>query len=126
MLQVVARQDVAAAAVDDLALLIHHVVVLEQMLADVEVVAFDLALRVGDGARDQAVLDGHAFLHAEAGHQPLDALGAEDAQQIVLEREEEARGARIALAAGAAAQLVVDAPALVAFRADDVAGRRRR
>ena len=120
VLEVVARQDVAAPAVDDLALLIHHVVVFEQMLADVEVVAFDLALRVGDGAGDQAVLDRHAFFHAEAGHQALDAFGAEDAQQVVLERQKEARCAGVALAAGAAAQLVVDAAALVALRAHDV------
>ncbi len=51
---------------------------------------------------------------------PGDALGAEDAHQIVFEREEEARAAGIALAAGAAAQLVVDAARLVALGAEDV------
>jgi hypothetical protein len=53
-------------------------------------------------------------------HQRLDALAAEHAQQVVLERKEKARGARIALAAGAPAKLIVDAPGLVAFRAEDV------
>ena len=38
----------------------------------------------------------------------------------VFERQVEARRARVALAAGAAAQLVVDAPRLVALGADDV------
>ncbi len=106
--------------VDDLALLVHDVVVLEQVFADVEVVGLDLVLGVGDGAGDQAVLDGLALFHAEAGHQSLNALGAEDAQQVVFQRQEEARRAGIALAAGAAAQLIVDAPALVALGADDV------
>ncbi len=40
--------------------------------------------------------------------------------QVVFERDEEFRRAGIALAAGAAAQLVVDAPAFVALAADDV------
>ena len=77
--------------VDDLALLVEDVVVLEEVLADVEVVRLDLLLRVADGARDEAVLDRHALLHAEPLHQALHAVGAEDAQQVVLEREVEAR-----------------------------------
>ena len=53
-------------------------------------------------------------------HEALHALAAEDAHQVVLEGEEEARLARVALTAGAAAQLVVDAPRFVALGADDV------
>ena len=60
-------------------------------------------------------------LHAGARQQPLDALGiAEDPHEIVVEREIETARARIALTAGSAAQLVVDAPRLVALGADDV------
>ena len=69
---------------------------------------------------DHAVLDRHAFFHAEPLHQPGDAIRAEDAHQVVFERQEEARRARVALAAGAAAQLVVDAPRFVPLGADDV------
>ena len=47
-------------------------------------------------------------------------LAAEDAQQIVFEREEESRGAGIALAAGASAKLIVNAARLVAFGAQNV------
>ncbi len=43
-----AEQQLLAELVDRLALLVHHVVVLEQVLADVEVALFDLALRVLD------------------------------------------------------------------------------
>ena len=70
--------------------------------------------------RDHAVLDRHALFHAEPLHQAGDAVGAEDAHQVVFERQVEARRARVALPAGAAAQLVVDAPRLVALGADDV------
>ena len=48
----------------------------------------------------------------------VELVGAEDAHQVVFQRQEELGAARIALAAGAAAQLVVDAAALVALGAE--------
>ena len=69
---------------------------------------------------DHAVLDRHAFFHAQPLHQAGDAVRPEDAHQVVFERQVEARRARVALAAGAAAQLVVDAPRFVALGAEDV------
>src|SRR5712664_3482034 len=96
-----AVQDLAAHAVDDLALLVHHVVVLEQVLADLEVVVLDALLGGGDGARHELVLDRLALLHAEPLHDPLDALAAEDAQQVVLERQVEVGRAGVPLAPGA-------------------------
>ena len=50
---------------------------------------------------------------------------AENAHQIVFERQEENRSARIALAARTAAQLVVDAARFVAFGADHEQAARR-
>ena len=49
-----------------------------------------------------------------------DPLLGEDAHQVIFEREIEAGRAGIALAAGAATQLVVDAARFVAFGAEDV------
>ena len=49
-----ALEDVSAQAVDRLALLVHDVVVLEEVLADLEVAAFDLLLGPLDRARDHA------------------------------------------------------------------------
>src|SRR6267142_2084812 len=92
----------------------------DEVLADLEVVVLDALLGGGDGARHELVLDRLALLHAQALHDPLDALAAEDAQQVVLEREVEVRRAGVALAPGAAAQLVVDAARLVTLGADDV------
>jgi hypothetical protein len=113
-------EQLTAQRVDVLALLVHHVVVLEQVLADAEVLRFHLLLGALDGARHHAVLDGDAFLHAEPLHETRDAIGPEDAHQVVFERQVEARRARVALAARAAAQLVVDTPRLVPLGADDV------
>ena len=62
---------------------------------------------------------------AEAVEDLVDPVAGEQAHEVVLGGEEEARLAGVALAAGAAAQLVVDAARLVALGADDVqaAGR---
>ena len=122
---VLRRHQLGALLVDDLALVVGDVVVLEQVLAQVEVVGLDLALRALDLAREHPALDHLAFLHA-GGRQPaLGAVGvAEDPHQVVFERQVEAARARVALAAGTAAQLVVDAPRLVALGADDVQAAR--
>ena len=71
-------------------------------------------------------LDGHVLFHAQAQHEVLHALAAENAQQVVLQGEEEARAAGIALAAGAAAKLVVDAAGFVALGGHDVQAAQRR
>ena len=63
---------------------------------------------------------------AEGAHDRVQPLAGEDAQEVVLAGEEELGDARVALAAGAAAQLVVDAPALVPLGARARRGRQRR
>ncbi len=123
--RVLALEHHAAHVVDRRALLVHHVVVLEQVLAHAEVLRLDLLLRALDRARHHAVLDRNALFHAEPQHQAADALGAEDPHQVVLQRQVEARRAGVALAAGAAAQLVVDAARLVALGAEDVQAAER-
>ena len=118
--QVLVVEDLVALGVDRLALLVDDVVELDDALADVEVEALDAGLGALDGARHELRFDRDVFLEPEALHQPGDPLGGEALHQVVLEREVEARRARVALAAGAAAQLVVDAPRVVALGADDV------
>ena len=70
--------------------------------------------------RHEARLDRDVLLEAQALHEARDALRGEALHQVVVERQVEARRARVALAAGAAAELVVDPAALVALGADDV------
>ena len=115
-----AFEQLPAQRVDVLALLVHHVVVLEQVLADGEVLRLDLLLRPLDGLGHHAVLDRHPLFHAESIHQPLDAVRPEDAHQVVLEREVEPRGAGVSLPSGAPPELIVDAPRLVPLGPDDV------
>ena len=60
-----AVEDPLAVAVDPLPLLVHHLVVFQQVLAALEVALFDLLLGRLDPPRDHAALDGLAFLHAQ-------------------------------------------------------------
>ena len=109
-----------AVAVDALPLLVHHLVVFEQVLADFEVALFDLLLGAFDAAGDHPAFDRLAFLHAEPGEHVLHPLAGEDPHQVVFERQVEAAAAGIALAAAAAAKLQVDAAGFVPLGADDV------
>src|SRR5208337_253530 len=109
-----------AERVDPLALLVHDLVVLEQVLANIEVPLLDFLLGSLDAPADHLALDGLAFLHAQPGEDGRYPLAGELAHQVVFQREEEPRRARVSLAAGPAAQLIVDAPAFVPLGADDV------
>ena len=123
--EVFAVEDLLAAPVDDLALLVHHLVVLEHVLADLEVAVLDRALRALDRLRDHLRLERHVVVERLV-HHPLHEPGREQAHQLVFERQVEAALARVALAAGAAAQLVVDAARLVALGAEHVEAAERR
>ena len=106
--------------VDALALFVHDFVVFEQVFADIEVAFLDFFLGTFDPPADHLALDGLAFLHAEPGEHGRDPLAGELAHQVVFQRQEEPRGARVSLAASAAAELVIDAPTLVPLGPDDV------
>ena len=116
--EILALHDLDAPGVDHLALLVHHFVVLEDVLADLGVADLDVVLRPLDGPGDHAVLDGHVL--GEAAHGPLQHALREQAHQLVFEREEEPALAGVALAAAAAPELVVDPAGLVALRTEHV------
>ena len=117
---VLAGQHRAALVVDHLALHVEHVVVLEHVLADVEVVLLDPLLRALDALREHPVLDRLVLAGAELVEDRLDAVAGEQAHHLVLGRQIEAALAGVALAARAAAQLVVDPARLVALGAEHV------
>jgi hypothetical protein len=88
--QVGGVERLVAHTVDHLALPIHHVVVFEQVLADVEIVGLDALLGSRDRPGDERMLDDLALLDAHALHQARDPLAAEQAHQVVFQREVEA------------------------------------
>ena len=113
--QILFGEDEIALAVNALALAVEHVVVLEQVLADIEVGALDARLRAFHQPADHADFHRHGVVNLHALHQALGLLAAKAAHQLIFQREVEARGAGVALAGGAAAQLVINAPGLVAL-----------
>ncbi len=108
-----------ALTVDDLTLLVHHVVVLQRRLTGLEVAGFHARLRVFNGLREHLVLDGHILVDIKLFHEACNALTAEKAHQIIVEREVEARLAGVTLTAGTAAELIVNTAGIVTLRADD-------
>src|SRR5271157_5514820 len=64
--------------------------------------------------------DGRTVVEADALHEALDSIRAEEAHQLVFEGEVKSRRAGVALTPGAPAQLVVNSARLVALGADDV------
>src|SRR5262249_39779775 len=106
--------------VDDGALLVEHVVVLEDVLAHDEVLLLDLLLRVLDLAREDRGLHRLVLLDLEPLHDLLDAVAGEQPDEVVLAGQVEPRFAVVALTAGTSAELVVDAAGLVSLGAEDV------
>src|SRR5918995_462700 len=117
---VLAIEHATALRVDHLALRVHHVVVLEDVLAHHEVLLFDLLLRILDLLGEDRRLHRLVVGHLEPLHDVLDPVAREQAHELVLAGEGEARLAGVALAARAAAKLVVDAARLVALGAEHV------
>ena len=118
--EVLAHEDALPLVVDDAALLVHDLVVLEDVLAAHEVELFDLDLGLLDHVAQHLGLDRLALVRAEPAEDAVHAVAGEQADELVLGREVEAALAGVALAARAAAKLVVDAAALVALGAEHV------
>ena len=80
---------VLALFVDHLALIVHHIVVAQQVLADVEVACLNLLLRLFQRLVDPGMDDRFAFFKTKALEDAVHAVGSEDPHEIVFEREEE-------------------------------------
>ena len=117
--QVTATEGLVAVDVDNLPLLVQHVVEFQQVLANVEVVALHLDLGAADGLGDQFVLHRGILFQSGPTHDALDALAAEPLHQLVFQGHVELGTAGVALASGAAPKLIVDAAGVVMLGADD-------
>ena len=67
--QIIGFQNLVTLAVDDLTLVVGNVIVFQQVLADIKVAPFHLALGIFDGASYPAVLNGFAVFQAQRAHQ---------------------------------------------------------
>ena len=118
-------EDLLAEAIDAFPLLVHHFVVFEEVLADLEVSLLDLLLGGLDTAGHHPTLDRLSLLHAQSREHILHPLTGEDPHQVIFKRKKEPARAGVALATAAAAELEVDAPGLVTLRADDLQATHR-
>ena len=109
----------AALLVDHGTLLVHHVVVLQEVLTDTEVVLLHLALCTLDALADHWTLDTLAVLEAQAVHHLGNTLRGEETHQFVLQRYIEDRRAWVALTTGTTTQLAVYTAALMALGTND-------
>ena len=75
--------------VDDLALVVHHIVIFEQVFTDFIVTLLYFLLCPFDGARHPRMENGLIFLHAEFLQQPVNAFGTENTHEVVFKRQEE-------------------------------------
>ena len=83
------------------------------MFPHIEIQAFNLRLRTLNRSGNESCFDWFVFRNAETAHHILHSLGREDTRQIILERDEELRRARIALPARASTQLIINSSRLM-------------
>ncbi len=76
-------KQLAAQAINSLALLVHHVVILKQVFARFKILRFNGLLRALNAIREHLRFDGHALFHSESFKERADPLLGEDAHQVV-------------------------------------------
>jgi hypothetical protein len=101
------KRGVAATLVNNVALRVHYVVVIQETLTNAKVVFFHLLLRPLDALGDHGMLKNFTFLMSHLVHQRRDTLGIEETHKVVLKAHKELRGTRIALTAGTTTKLTV-------------------
>ena len=107
-LQIFTIQHLLTLAVNDVPLLIHHIIVFKDALTGLEVPAFHRLLRLFDRTGQHLCVQRRVLFHLQGVHHTHDPLRAEQTHDIVRHRQIEPAFARIALTAGTAAQLVVN------------------
>ena len=100
-------------------MLIHHIVIFYQALANSKVVFFYFLLCFLYGFCDHTCLDWFTFRYFECLHYRCNALTTEEAHEIIFKREKELRRTGIALTACTTSQLSIDTAGIMSFRTND-------
>ena len=114
-----ARQGVAAAGIDSLALVIHHIVILERTLTISEMILFHPFLCRFDRLGQHAGNEGLVIGHSQFVHYPGNPFGPEFTHQVVFQGNVERGGSGIPLTTGTTPQLAVHPAAVMTRRTDD-------
>ena len=105
---------------DHLTLIVHDIVIFQQLLAHVEVSRFNFLLGLLERLVNPTMDNRLTLFEAETLQHTVHAFRAENPHQIVFERQEKFGGARVALTSGTATKLVIDASAFVTLGTDDI------
>ena len=106
--------------VNNLTLLVHNIVILQDMLTNAEVTCFNLLLRIFDGLGNQAVFNRLIILHAQLIHDASNIITAEQAHQVILQAQEEFGRTGVTLTGATTAQLVINTTAFMTLGTDDM------
>ncbi len=113
LLQILAVEDLAALGIDQVALLVHDVVIFQHALTRLEVAALHGLLGLLDRSGEHLGVQRRILFHLERVHHAHNTLRTEQTHDVIRHGEIEAALARVALSAGTAAQLVVDSAAFM-------------
>ena len=114
--QVTVFHDVAALTKDHLALLVHHIIELEQLLAHIKVTAFNLCLRALQRFVHPRVFNRFTLFHAKRRQHLVQTFRSKNPHQVIFKGQKEQRPTRITLTPRPTAQLIINPPAFMTFR----------
>ena len=89
--------------INEVTLLIHHIIIFDESLTDTEVILLHFLLRTLDTVGDHAVLNHLAFLEAHSVHHTCDTLATEHTHQVIFQTHVEYGATRISLTTGTTA-----------------------
>ena len=99
---ILAIQHTSSLFVDDFSLLIHNLVVLQQILTNCKVIALNLLLSFLNRTGKHLMLDLLAFFYSKRLKHLHQSLRAEQSHQVIFQRNVESRFSRISLTSGTA------------------------
>ena len=117
--EICARENLIAAHVNDLALFVHHFVVLQHVLSNFTVALFNCCLCALDGLRNHLCFDCFIVWKC-APHDPTECTCCKEAHEFVIKAEIKTTCAGIALTSRATTQLVVNTAAVMAFSSENI------
>ena len=113
------HQRVVAFRVDDITLLVHHIIVLDEAFTNTKVILLHLLLCTFDGVGDHLMLNHLALLEAHAIHQSSQTIRTEHTHQVILHTYKEHTATWVTLTSSTTTQLTIHTAALMALSTQD-------
>ncbi len=118
------RDNLAAEAINNLPLLVHHVVIFQRALANRKILLLHSALRRFNRTIQPPMLQHLPLLQPQLLHNPRNAVRAKQPHQIIFQRNKEPRHPRVPLPRATSAQLTVNPARLMPLAPNHIQTRR--